>query len=92
MTCALAGIGARIGLEGEGRDLAARAAEGALADLCAVIPRLSLGGILVFDDIAHPDHPYLLQVWRTALAQYPGLSGYEFTELGYGVAFAIRQR
>ena len=67
-------------------------AEGALADLCTVIPRLALGGILVFDDIAHPDHPYLRQVWRTALAQHPGLSGFEFAELGYGVAFAIRQR
>ena len=65
--------------------------EGAFADLCTVIPRLALGGILVFDDIAHPDHPYLLNVWRRALGKFPMLSGYEFTEIGYGVAFAIRR-
>jgi predicted O-methyltransferase YrrM len=66
--------------------------DGALEDLCTVIPRLSIGGILVFDDIAHPDHPYLRGVWRRALNKFPDLSGYEFTEIGYGVAFAIRRR
>jgi len=65
--------------------------EGAFADLCTVIPRLALGGILVFDDIAHPDHSYLLDVWRRALDRHPFLSGYEFVEIGYGVAFAIRR-
>ena len=65
---------------------------GALADLCTVIPHLAVGGVLVFDDIAHPEHPYLLSVWRTALSQFPCLSGYEFTEMGYGVAFAVRRR
>lgn len=64
---------------------------GAYADLSTVVPRLALGGILVFDDIAHPDHRYLMQVWRKILEQYPDLSGYEFTEIGYGVAFAIRR-
>lgn len=64
--------------------------DGALADLRTVIPRLSLGGVLVFDDIVHPLHPYLLDVWRTAIAEDGGLAGGEYVELGYGVAFAVR--
>ncbi|NJR64470.1 MAG: hypothetical protein HC772_02710, partial [Leptolyngbyaceae cyanobacterium CRU_2_3] len=40
---------------------------GALDDLCNVIPRLAVGGVLVFDDIAHPEHPYLLHVWKQAI-------------------------
>jgi predicted O-methyltransferase YrrM len=64
--------------------------DGALADLRAVIPRLSLGGVLVFDDIVHPLHPYLLDVWRAAVAEDGGLAGGEYAELGYGVAFAVR--
>ena len=38
--------------------------EGALADLEEVWPRLSVGGVLVFDDLAHPQHPYLADVWE----------------------------
>ncbi|APR85737.1 Glycosyltransferase [Minicystis rosea] len=66
--------------------------DGALADLRTVIPRLSLGGILVFDDIVHPLHPYLVDVWRSAVAEDGGLSAGEYAELGYGVAFAVRTR
>ena len=65
--------------------------EGALDDLKNVIPRLSVGGILVFDDIVHPAHPYLLNVWKKAMTMFPYLTSFEFTELGYGVAFAIRK-
>lgn len=64
---------------------------GAADDLGQVIPRLAVGGILVMDDIAHPAHPYLLKVWRDAVARHPGLVTHEFTELGYGVAFAIKK-
>jgi predicted O-methyltransferase YrrM len=63
---------------------------GALDDLCNVIPRLSVGGVVVFDDIGHPQHPYLLNVWQKAIAQFPYLSSFEFTETGYGIGFAIR--
>jgi len=65
---------------------------GALDDLKNVIPHLSVGGILVFDDIAHPAHPYLINVWKKTMAQFPFLTSFEFTELGYGVAFAIRKK
>jgi predicted O-methyltransferase YrrM len=64
---------------------------GALDDLCQVIPQLAVGGVLVFDDIAHPSHGYLLGVWRKALARFPFLEGYEFTDAGFGVAFAVRK-
>lgn len=65
--------------------------EGAFDDLKNVIPYLSVGGILVFDDISHPAHPYLLNVWKKTMAMFPFLTSFEFTELGYGVAFAIRK-
>ncbi len=45
----------------------------------------------LFDDIAHPAHPYLLNVWKKAMAMFLFLTGFEFTELGYGVAFTIRK-
>lgn len=66
--------------------------EGAFDDLCNVIPFLSEGGVLVFDDIAHPAHPRLLSVWRKAMEKFPCLAGYEYIQAGYGVAFAIRTR
>lgn len=66
--------------------------KGALQDLRQVLPRLSLGGVIVFDDISHPEHPYLLDTWRTASSEDGGLASYEFTELGYGIAFGVRQR
>jgi predicted O-methyltransferase YrrM len=66
--------------------------EGAADDLAQVIPHLALGGILVMDDITHPAHPYLLDVWKKAVARHPGLATHEFTEGGYGVAFAIKTK
>jgi len=63
---------------------------GAMADLLTIIPRLRVGGILVFDDIAHHQHPYLQRVWNQIVKKHQYFSTYEFTELGYGVAFAIR--
>lgn len=65
--------------------------EGALQDLRDVLPRLAVGGALIFDDISHPAHPNLREVWRKAIgeAEFP-IRGYEYVSLGYGVAFAIR--
>jgi len=64
---------------------------GAYADLCNVIPRLAPGGILVFDDISHPAHPYLLNCWQRATAVHPNLLTYEYVETGYGIAFAVNK-
>lgn len=65
--------------------------QGAFNDLYNVIPHLSIGGVLVFDDISHPAHPYLLNVWRRVLENFPYMAGYEYTDAGFGVAFAIRK-
>lgn len=66
--------------------------EGAMRDLVTVLPRLRVGGALVFDDIAHPELGYLYDIWRRVVQSQPNMSGYAFTEVGYGVAFAVRMR
>lgn len=65
--------------------------EGAREDLLSVLPKIARGGAVVFDDVAHPLHPNLFQVWSNAL-QDCGIrfvSG-TYTALGYGVAVAVR--
>ena len=64
---------------------------GAEQDLRNVLPRLKLGGIIVFDDICHPLHPYLADVWQRTIVSDSRFATWQFTELGYGVAFAIRR-
>ena len=63
--------------------------EGARADLATVLPRLKIGGAVVFDDIAHVVHPELAGVWQE-IATKRNFSAFTFNELGYGVGFAIR--
>jgi predicted O-methyltransferase YrrM len=64
---------------------------GARRDLRDVLPRLRIGGALVFDDIAHPLHPGLRKVWRDTVASHPRYSSWEFDDVGYGVAVAVRK-
>lgn len=65
--------------------------EGALQDLRDVLPRLAVGGVLIFDDVSHPAHPNLREVWRQAIAE-AGVTvrAHEYGSLGYGVAFGVR--
>lgn len=65
-------------------------AAGARIDLQNVLPRLKIGGVIVLDDIAHPQHTYLQQVWDHTVATDRRFSSASYTELGYGVAFAVR--
>jgi predicted O-methyltransferase YrrM len=65
--------------------------KGAEQDLRDVVPHLKVGGILVFDDICHPSHPYLDQVWRTVIESDARFSSWRYSELGYGVALAVRK-
>lgn len=65
--------------------------QGAEQDLRNVLPRLKIGGIIVLDDICHPLHPYLASVWQRVVDSDSRFSTWQFTELGYGVAFAIRK-
>lgn len=65
--------------------------KGATQDLRDVLPRLKVGGVLVFDDICHPMHPYLARVWQEVVCANSCFSTWQFTELGYGVAVAVRK-
>jgi predicted O-methyltransferase YrrM len=64
--------------------------EGAMDDLNNVIPRLRVGGVLVFDDTANPYCPGLMGVWEKFLRNVPDLAGYSYSEAGTGISFAIR--
>lgn len=64
---------------------------GAALDLRDVLPQLAVGGALVFDDIAHPAHPRLADVWRRVVARQRRYSTWEFDDVGYGVAVAVRR-
>jgi predicted O-methyltransferase YrrM len=66
--------------------------EGALQDLRDVLPYLAVGGVIVFDDVSHPLHPYMLNVWHESIRQDGGIKAAEFADLGYGVAVGIRDR
>lgn len=63
---------------------------GARADLETVMPRLKVGGALIFDDISNPSHPELAGVWHDVVASRLGYSTFTFSELGFGVGVAIR--
>jgi predicted O-methyltransferase YrrM len=65
-------------------------ASGATADLVNVMPRLKIGGALVFDDISNPSHRELMQVWQDTVAAVPGFSSFTFDEIGFGVGVAVR--
>ena len=43
---------------------------GARVDLMNAWPRVRLGGILVMDDINHPNYPWLSEVWEEFVQQH----------------------
>ncbi len=64
---------------------------GARRDLLDVLPRLRVGGALVLDDTRHPAHPGLHDVWERTVAADRRYATWEFDEVGYGVALAVRR-
>lgn len=66
--------------------------EGARRDLQNVIPRLKIGGALVFDDISNQSHPTLASVWKSEVEDDSRFASYSFADVGFGVGFAIRRR
>ena len=64
---------------------------GAARDLRSVLPRLRVGGALVFDDVRHPTHPELHRVWRRVVARDRRYATWVYDDLGYGVAVAVRR-
>jgi len=65
--------------------------EGAAQDLADVLPRLKIGGAVVFDDVCHPAHPGLRDVWNDLVANDRRFSAWTYDEVGFGVGFAIRK-
>lgn len=64
---------------------------GARRDLEDVLPRLRVGGALVFDDVSHRSHPDLARVWNKAVAGKRRYATWAFDDVGYGVAVAVRR-
>jgi predicted O-methyltransferase YrrM len=64
---------------------------GAVEDICDVLPRLKIGGAIVFDDICHPKHLYLQEVWQNLVVSDPRFTSWTCKEIGYGVGFALRK-
>jgi len=64
---------------------------GAAQDLCDVLPRIAVGGAVIFDDISHHAHPELNRVWKELVENDDRFSTYSSREAGYGVGFAIRK-
>jgi predicted O-methyltransferase YrrM len=65
---------------------------GAAKDIEDVLPYLSIGGMIVFDDICHPAHPELIGVWNKLIGHNPHFASYTYEDLGFGVALGIRKR
>jgi predicted O-methyltransferase YrrM len=65
--------------------------KGATQDLLDVMPHITVGGVLVFDDICHPKHLFLEKVWQDVVVSDPRFTTWQYTDLGFGVAFAIRK-
>ena len=64
---------------------------GAKGDLLTVLPRLAVGGMLVMDDIAHPQHRYLETIWDECVGSRAEYTTFKYRDLGYGVALAVRK-
>jgi predicted O-methyltransferase YrrM len=65
--------------------------KGAVEDLCDVLPRLKIGGAVIFDDICHPKHLYLNEVWKILVETVERFASWRFGDTGYGVGFALRK-
>ncbi|HEC14104.1 MAG TPA: class I SAM-dependent methyltransferase [Acidiferrobacteraceae bacterium] len=64
---------------------------GAAQDLADVLPRVSIGGVVIFDDVCHPKLLGLGEVWRRQVVEDRRFSAWTYSDVGYGVGFAIRK-
>jgi predicted O-methyltransferase YrrM len=64
---------------------------GAAQDIADVIPHVSIGGALIFDDVCHPKLLGLGDVWRRMVVENRRFSAWTYNDVGYGVGFAIRK-
>ena len=61
---------------------------GAARDLANVLPRLKIGGVIVFDDISSA--PQLARLWDWYVKDDGRYRAWEYTEAGAGIAAAVR--
>jgi len=64
---------------------------GAAQDIADVLPHLAVGGAIAFDDVCHPALPDLQAVWQELIVANPSFSSWTYSDVGYGVGFAIRK-
>ena len=64
---------------------------GARIDLKNVIPKLKVGGLLVFDDIINPWHTQLNRLWKKMIEKNKRFLSYSFKDSGYGIGVAIKK-
>jgi predicted O-methyltransferase YrrM len=65
---------------------------GADQDLRDTFPRVARGGVLIFDDLMHPSHRYLLDVWRRWRDKLAAdFTFAEYLDDGLGVGWAVRR-
>ncbi|MHB1947719.1 MAG: class I SAM-dependent methyltransferase [Gammaproteobacteria bacterium] len=65
--------------------------EGARCDLENVIPHLKMGGVILLDDISHPQHEYLETLWDELIGNNKQFVAQKYSELGYGIACGVRR-
>jgi len=63
--------------------------DGAERDIINTLDILKVGGVIVMDDISHPEHLYLDEVWNK-LIDTKRFTKFSYTELGYGISFAVK--
>jgi predicted O-methyltransferase YrrM len=61
---------------------------GASRDMANVLPRLKIGGVIVFDDVCSA--PMLMRLWRWFVKDDDRFRGWEFTDTGAGIGAAVR--
>jgi hypothetical protein len=66
----------------------AKSVLGVGSDFANALPRLKVGGIVVFDDM--PKFPILRRVWDRVIRRDPRYVSWDFTDAGFGLAAAIR--
>jgi hypothetical protein len=54
------------------------------------MPRVKIGGVLIFDDVSNPAHPELRRVWLDTVVSQSNFSAFTFDEIGFGVGLAVR--
>jgi predicted O-methyltransferase YrrM len=64
---------------------------GAAEDIADVLPRLRIGGVLVFDDVSNHNVAGLGEVWRRMVGDDQRFSVFTYDDVGYGVGIAVRK-